>query len=500
VARWQLPAHAYGGLLLDRAPDRVGLDGAIDISNVALDRPGIVPSRHGYEDMATVSTSYPVSILPFQNGSDRYVIIGQSNNDLRVYDAAGSEEDSSNAPTSSEHSFVAYGSPAGPAVYAANGDDQVRKYTVAAGFSTPAGLSGQTGKYLAVDANSNRLVVARESGTTAGNNDSSVNFSDAGDPETFTATNFVDLDPGDGEPITGVASYQDFVMVFKSQKFYVFYGEGTDQVGEPIFEYRKVTGIGCDVDGAVAADHTGVYFLNLKHGGIFKTTGGPARPITDNVAQLFRRSGIPFFADGDEAVVGHGNTTYRLGLSRGIIFLGFGLGPSDSRPTRWLVGYLDRNAWTYWTPATGLWTSPFVPWVDSDEMPGHLVGWRLDASTHRLVFMSEASEDDRGTAIPWRYRSGLYGGGWAGREGRVVETRLWGTGSVTWKTSRNWEALGSGGSVTLGVSPAVDSAVARNTTRAGHLMSHELSGTGHAAVHALTHEMEGPRAPGSNTP
>jgi hypothetical protein len=118
---------------------------------------------------------------------------------------------------------------------------QVRKYTGGV-FSSPAGLAAYKGNYLAVQPLDDRLVIADASTT------SKLWFSDAATPETITASNFVQVTPGDGQPITGMAVFGTQLFVFKQTKFFVFYGNSTDATGLPVFNYRMMdTGVGCSL-------------------------------------------------------------------------------------------------------------------------------------------------------------------------------------------------------------------------------------------------------------
>src|SRR5262249_12658681 len=95
---------------------------------------------------------------------------------------------------------------------------------------------GYPGQFLAVTPGDNRVVLA----DGLRGNQSRVRFSDPGAPETFGANNYVDLTPNDGEAIAGVATWQNYVVVAKQTKFFVFYGTSSDSTGQPVFNYRTV--------------------------------------------------------------------------------------------------------------------------------------------------------------------------------------------------------------------------------------------------------------------
>jgi hypothetical protein len=272
----------FAGLDLVSSPDEAA---CIDQLNVDLDVRGALRSRNGYDNFTgSELTNQPDSMAAhYESDGTRQLLVGGG---LRLDALNSSGTSIANAvPTGFPHTFARFGGPTAEVTYISNGADQVRAWNGTA-FSTPGGLSGQTGYFVAITPTSNRLVVARESGATAGNNPSSVNFSDAGAPETFTSTNFIDLDPGDGEVITGLQTWGNYLFVFKQTKFYVFYGEETDVTGEPIFNYRKVdTGIGCAASRSVRAGRDGLYFLAPT--GVYRTTGGAPELVSAAIDPLF---------------------------------------------------------------------------------------------------------------------------------------------------------------------------------------------------------------------
>jgi hypothetical protein len=267
---------------------------AIDLLNVEFDDRGAVGQRAGYAQFTDPAlTNQPDSVFPhYESDGTKHLLVGNGNR-LDALDTTGASVANSTAPTASPHFFARFGGPTAEVTYIANGTDQVRAYNGTA-FSSPAGLSGQTGKFLAVTPTSNRLVVARETGTTAGNNPSSVNFSDAGAPETFTSTNFVDLDPGDGEAITGMVAWRDYVFVFKPSKFWVFYGESTDGTGEPVFSHKKIdTGTGLAASKAIAVATEALYFLSSD--GVYRTTGPYAPELVSDIINPFFLGDAPLY-------------------------------------------------------------------------------------------------------------------------------------------------------------------------------------------------------------
>lgn len=193
--------------------------------------------------------------------------------------------------------FATVGSPSGTTTYCSNGANTARKWNGSAWSSPTCTVDGVAGKVMpkgrcyGLLPQSNRLAVASFQGTTDGPNSGAssghhVYFSAAGDPETWTSTNYVQLTPGDGENITAMARWRDMLFVFKRTKFFVFGTPSTDATGAAVFNYREVaSGVGAYSQGAVCAAADAVYFACPQ--GMYRTTGGDPVRVSDDVAPLF---------------------------------------------------------------------------------------------------------------------------------------------------------------------------------------------------------------------
>jgi hypothetical protein len=431
-----------GGLDLASQPGLVAFDKALDCLNVTFTSRGAVESRGGYAAFSGTLTNQPDSLGGFiKSDGTKRLLVGNGNR-IDVLDTGGSSVANTTSPTASPHYFVRFGSPSVEAIYMANGTDQVRRYDTSGGFTSPAGLAGQTGKFLAVSPASNRLVVARESGSTAGNNPSSVNFSDAGDPETFTSTNFIDLDPGDGEAIMGMASFRGQLLIFKGSKMWRHYGESTDAVGEPVFDVLKMDtgGVGLAASRALAVSDDAVYFL---HGaGVYSTSGGPPQRVSDIIEPFFLGGTSIYFqsqplnhsAIDKAAMCWHDNRLY-LAVPTG----------SSTTNDRVLV-YDPRIGWwsIYDLPAAAMVPFPisaqpelvFARSATSKTVARHKTG--------RVTFdkddMTQAGTG--GANITSRWRSGWTDLG-TQSEKRINDIELYGTGAATVRSWVNWNATNS---------------------------------------------------------
>lgn len=297
LSTMQHPGFALGLDLRDQV-DIVNPAAAIDLLNVTFTERGGVRQRDGYGLFtASPGTSRYDSLLPYYTSGGTAQLVAGAGNRLEALSVGGAVVASSTSPTASPHYFTRFGGPGNEVVYAANGTDQVRQWNGSA-WSTPAWSgTAPTGRFVAVTPWDNRLVNARRSGTTAGNNVSTVRFSDAQTVTTFGANDWVDLTPGDGEQIMGMVSWRDYLFVFKESRFFVFYTTSTDSTGEPVFEYRTVdTGVGMCSSRAVCAGTDGVYFLDQS--GVYRTTGGEPELISGALDPLFYGNTSDFYLSG----------------------------------------------------------------------------------------------------------------------------------------------------------------------------------------------------------
>ena len=87
-------------------------------------------------------------------------------------------------------------------------------------------------------------------------------FSDVNTPETFDAMNgFIDVNPGDNEPIAGLAVLKDELLIFKASRVWSLTGFGTSDftltdLGE------RVTGVGTESRRSILETGNDVYYLS----------------------------------------------------------------------------------------------------------------------------------------------------------------------------------------------------------------------------------------------
>lgn len=342
-----------------------------------------------------------------------------------------------------------------------------------------------------------------------------VYFSDDGDPLTITygsgppeTGNFVDLDPRDGEVISGIVAWREFLMVFKKTKIFVFYDIATFQDSAVEFQYHTITNVpALDFTvQSIAVGREGVYYVNRD--GVWVTTGDTPVKLSNAIDPLF--ASIPNY----RPPVGHANNiaaepVVHWAHDRLYIALPTATAGND------VMAVWDQNlrGWTLWTGGgvsiTALATQPTGSTSASTDVlfcanlnvhsgisVGTLSAIRTltDVTAFQDDVLSGTGRSVFSTPIEWTYTSGKYPlapvlrgavAENAAGESTLRYTDVWGTGTITVQTlaegGRAGDVVDPGGSLTLGTSPAIGRARYARTVR-GRRFQHVISGTGPGSV------------------
>jgi hypothetical protein len=422
-----------GGLNLRDKADVVREDQAIDLLNVEFSEVGAIKQRDGYAELTASSLTNRVdSLIPIYKPDGTKQLLAGCGTRLEALNTSGAIVSSLTGKTSGPWSFVRFAAPGSEFAYAGNGVDTVVRWDGAA-WSAPANMPKSGSLCALTGAKSNRLVstgygTGATSGPTASaSNPSRVHFSDPGTPETWTANNFIDLEPGDGEQIMAAVLWHDRVFVFKESKFFVFGDESTKGDGTPQFDYYAVdTGVGLAARGAICAGREGIYFLSRQ--GVYVTNGGPPVSLSDIVEPFFVGNPEVYFLSStlNQAQVSLARMTWH----KERLFLSVPTGTATAND-RTLVHDLRHGWWSVWDiPGSGL-----ASWRKSDQPELH---FGYAAGANKVGRVSVGSTDDVGAVITSRWRSG-----WGDYGQSVVKTlresKLWGTGAVTCNLSKDFE-------------------------------------------------------------
>lgn len=220
--------------------------------------------------------------------------------------------------------------------------------------------------------------------------------------------------------------------------------------------------MGVDAPQTVVTGADGVYFIGPD--GIYRTTGGPPVKISQAIDPFFTGVGqSPFWTGGTWANPAvPGSTTRpssRLAWVDGRLYCALFIG-SGSTTSIMMVWDSRIDAWTKWgSGATGAEWDAVAAYHNPEN-----VTLMAANTTNILNLDSAATVDYNAQAIVSKYRLPFEHYGSPG-EKRLREVILEGVGSPTLQLSRDWGALGTGGAVTLGTSPAVATGRRREALR-----------------------------------
>lgn len=472
----------FGGLNL-ADPQQIGTGEACDLLNVEPEGDRL-RTRAGYSTFFTLPSSDTANALAEYPKSGGSQLLVAGNAKVYAYDNTGVVITSTASNTVS--SIAVVGTPTATAAYLSDTASGIRKWNGAA-FSLP--VTAINPQFLTVQTLENRLVAGKIGSTSS---PSRVHFSDPGAPETFGANNYIDLSPGDGESIAGLVTWQDQVFAFKRTKFFVFYGNSTDGDGEPVFNYRSVdggVGVGASTDdGAISfnqvcAGRTGVYFI--ADDGIYRTVGGMPERVSRPLDYWFWRRTLPSCPtltglwDGDL-------TGASLVAFQDRVYCTF---KAAGSPTTFVLNE-TTGAWTVYrfanfgSPIRVLCGTSFDD--DLAHYPTALKTMVIGFSNSVVGKHDASRTTDNGGDISWSWSSGFDSFGSPSQVKVTLESRVWGSGTVTLKVGTDYGAFDTGSALTLGTAPAVTDAW-QQIDREGTLWQHKVSGTGPAIVSRVAH-------------
>lgn len=426
----------FGALNVRDDPMEIGTDGAIDLLNVDFDRTGRVRARDGWVSLATASTATVTinQLIPSPVGPRIYAAYWASPNYVfEGFDSAGSSaavRTATGSSTATTPSYANLGTGSSALTYATIWDASAN-YTVQRIAS--GSIANGTGKpaFVAVTPISNRLIeanfdAAASSPSGANGSRSTVFWSNAGDPQTFGANNFVTLRPNDGEDITSVVTWRNSTFIAKQSSLFIFEGEGTDSTGNPIFVNRRVDlpapvwrSTGLNRSPMVACGEFGVAISTSN--GIFLTTGDTPRLISGKVQDLYSFASINGWAfDGNPPMLAWANGRLLATYT------------TSSGSVRTLVYDPNLDAWMLWSNvgSTGVFVNSAAAAYSASPGTADFQKRMFFPIADRIKYTDPTATTDGGSAIAWSWTSGSY----APSPGRVVvlpETSVVGSGVIS---------------------------------------------------------------------
>jgi hypothetical protein len=438
------PFKGFGnGLDLESAVDAIDPASSIDCMNVEFTEKGAVKQREGYTQFTNAALTNPVqSVFGCTIDGTKYLLAGCGTR-LEAMGVDGVVDASQTGLTDAVMSFARISIPADELVYCGNGTDLLHTWNGSA-FASIAN-SPKAGALAVMGfqtSGSNRMVASKFSTTTGGpsggtTNPSRVHFSDPGAPSVWTAANYVDLTPGDGESIQNIIAWREFVFVFKESKYFVFTGESVQNDGTALFNYYTVdTGKGLVSPRAVCADQGGVYFLSTF--GIQRTVGGEPRTISNPIEPIFNNTSSSFYQGGNL------NHTYltsaTLACHQEKIYFSYTIVGATTN-SRTMVYDVHDGWWSVWDLVVSDATSFAV-----GAIPELVFGYA--SGTNDIGRMNAGATNDDAVAISSRWRSG-----WSDFDmtetKKVRQMKGWGQGVARVKASVDYGEATAQGSVTF---------------------------------------------------
>lgn len=432
-----LPFEGFqGGVnLLDKS-DAVKPDEACDLLNVLFTQRGAIESRPGYNNLTgSELTNRVESLSPYYTASGTKQLVAGCGTRLETISTGGSVVASATGLSGGPWDFTRFGKPNEEAVYAGNGTDSLRKWD-GSNWTNPTitvdGAGAKTGVKAAstcIFPAGNRLVCGAFSGTTGGpggaeSSPSHVYFSEAGNPESFESTAFIQFTPGDGEKVVAVIAWREYVFVFKETKFFVITDTALDSEGKPEFVFIPIeTGVGLASRRAISIHQSGVYFMSRE--GVYRTTGSEPEQVSNRVEPIWTGDTSLFYKQGTLAFSAITNCAMETWDEK--IYLSF---PTSEANNRQLVYSPEYKWWSILNlPAACMAT--FRVENETEMVFGYSSGEKM-IGRHKTSYTN-----DDGAAIKERWRSGWFDLGSADIK-KVRAAKVWGTGKVTMEIDKDF--------------------------------------------------------------
>lgn len=489
----------FDGLRLGVPPAQVGADGALDLLDVDWDDSGVLGSRIGVTEFTTKAPpanydrifGHGVDFLPL--GED-FAILARRGEDLVWLNGAGEEGAGSIKVSTGRLSFAQMGQNVlTPQTYIANQNEPVRKFYEGAFSSPEAVVDGVGGKamprgHFVVNwqDGADRLVIANttlEGGPAgAAGSPSHVFFSEPGQPENFESTAYVQLNPGDGEQIIGMCTYNRNVFVFKETYCFVFYGISSDEEGKPIFNFSTVD-LGTRAIGFFASDsqplavgNDGVYFL--AQDGIWVTDGGAPVRVTDALKTSPDRRN-PRSTLGGMTFPTWERVKGFITYLDNCLYVGFPEKAGEETIKRMLKVDLETGRVTYWK------TELVGTMIFAETFGGTQRLWFSGGPGHKGIFYFDPTTDeDPVVEMDPYYESGFYDLG-SPDEKTLTQTKLWGSGTVKVAVAEDYGEPGKAKTFKLGTGSAISQAQ-QQRGQSATMFSHRISGAAPWSLQRLT--------------
>lgn len=155
-------------------------------------------------------------------------------------------------------------------------------------------------------------------------------FSEPGDPESWPAANFIDVNPDSSLP-TGLVSFQNRLYIFKEQDMWVLETPGVPTT----WILRKFTSIGSMLRGVV--EYQGILYWTFQTG-VYRFDGGSIERISDPIQNEFDAAQYEDVEDSP-------GTALTPVAFKDILITSLNIGNN----LRFFIYHIKLDAWTEWT-------------------------------------------------------------------------------------------------------------------------------------------------------
>lgn len=196
------------------SPDGMLEQASPDTLNTVFDKVQSVASRKGYTKLLTTSLTNFIGGMYslYQSSGAKQLVYGSGQNLYKYNNAGGSTTLTGNPAIFTPNQQWDFDELLDN-MYGANGTDPLIQYT---GTSYSIANAGVTAQYIKI--HKNRVYAANK-------NSSTIYFSDAGQPTSFPANNFIAINTNDGQNITGIDDILDNLVIFKDESVWILTGE-----------------------------------------------------------------------------------------------------------------------------------------------------------------------------------------------------------------------------------------------------------------------------------
>lgn len=365
-----------GGVNLVDSPYALKDSEARDARNFVTTLRGKVRKRDGAATFIALPTAFD-SLFPMQTPSP-FLVAAQSGS-IVVVNPAGSGVDRA-YPTAGGWEWAQAPAQGGQGpLWGMNGLDAPLQWDGVAPTFSPWTTSVGTlpnGKYVVYAGN--RVFVAGMSAYGALDDPgSAVVWSNLANPRDWPAENVLELDPRDGDRITGLGTFGPYVLVFKSNKVWVIYDLDTGA------NRRLSNGVGCVSHRSIAESPAGCFFLTEDQG-VMLTDGSSLKRVSNRVQPLLDE--LQDAQRSRAAGVFHGDHYY-LSISTSGSFNDLTL-DYDVQTDSWWPHTLAEQDWAVWEPTpgapalyaikagSGTINKPFVPGIRVDDGEAFAAYWK----------------------------------------------------------------------------------------------------------------------------